>query len=58
MEESWDVLEVWQAVAAWPDAPPLTGGVWDEWPARLAQGLAVCRRETVAIRAALEDDHG
>ena len=49
-----DVLEVWAATATWGEAaPPFSGGVWDSWPARMAQGLAVCRAEMNAVRELL-----
>lgn len=44
-----DVLEVWREVALWPDAPPFAGGVWTDWPARLARGLALCKSEARAV---------
>lgn len=56
LEASRDVLAVWREAAQWPDVPPLSGGVWDAWPARLAQGLAVCRREAAAVTAILTEE--
>lgn len=50
---SEDVLDAWVDARRWPDAPPFSGGVLDAWPARLAQGLAVCRYEEAAVRACL-----
>lgn len=44
-----DVLEVWRAVSRWPDSPPFTGGVYDEWPSRLAQGISFLRSESQAV---------
>lgn len=46
-----DVLEVWWRWLPWEDvAPPFPGAV-EEWPARLAAGLATCRREWAAVQA-------
>ena len=57
-----DILEVWHRVSQWPDAQPISGGVWDAWPARLADGLAICRDEAAAVRSYLvhesEAQHG
>lgn len=44
-----DILDAWRACVAWPDAPPFSGGVLDSWPARMAEGLAVCRAEFEAV---------
>ncbi len=48
-----DITQRWWAMMAW-DAPPFSGGVLDAWPARLADGLAVCKSEWAAIQAALK----
>jgi len=53
-EEVRDVLEAWWRWLPWEDvAPPFTGAV-EEWPARCADGLAVCRREWAAIQHHLQ----
>lgn len=49
-----DVLAVWREVARWPDAPPFTGGVFDDWPRRLAQGVAFLKGESSAVVAYLQ----
>lgn len=49
-----DVLAVWRDVSSWPDAPPFSGGVWDAWPRRLAQGIALLKAETQAITMYLQ----
>jgi len=51
-----DVLEVWWQTVQWPLAPPFAGGVWDDWPARGASGLAFCRREWEAVLAACVEE--
>lgn len=49
--EVGDILETWWRWVAWEDvAPPFAGAV-EEWPARLADGLAACRREWAAVQA-------
>jgi hypothetical protein len=48
-----DVLAVWREVSRWPDSPPFTGGVFDDWPRRLAQGIAFLRGESAAVVAYL-----
>lgn len=48
-----DVLEVWREVSRWPDSPPFTGGVYDEWPRRLAHGISFLRSESQAVHAYL-----
>jgi hypothetical protein len=56
-----DVLAVWREVARWPDAAPFAGGVWDDWPRRLAQGIAFLRGESAAVVAyltSLEESRG
>lgn len=45
-----DVLDVWREVARWPDAAPFSGGVWDEWPRRVAAGVAFLRGESEAVK--------
>lgn len=37
----------------WPDAQPFSGGVWDAWPARSADGLAFAKREWAMVQAYL-----
>lgn len=55
--EVGDILEAWWRWLAWQDvAPPFAGGVLDEWPARLRDGLAVCRREWTAIQQYLQHE--
>lgn len=44
-----DVLDVWREVSRWPDSPPFTGGVFDDWPRRLAHGVAFLRSESQAV---------
>ena len=46
-----DIIDAWVATRAWPDAPPFSGGILDAWPARLTQGLAICREEFDAVMA-------
>ena len=50
-----DVLEVWRSVMQWPEAAPFSGGVWDSWPQRLAQGVAFLRMESKAVQAYLAE---
>jgi hypothetical protein len=51
-----DVLSRWWVMMQWPDAQPYSGGVLDAWPARIADGLVICRNEWAAVRAAVEDE--
>lgn len=51
-----DVLAVWRSVSLWPDAQPFTGGVWDAWPKRLAEGVAYLRAESRAVMAYLQHE--
>lgn len=51
-----DVLAVWRSVSLWGDAPPFTGGVWDAWPKRLAEGVAFLRSEARAVMAYLQHE--
>lgn len=51
MAEVGDVVDAFFAWLSWQDAPPFTGGVLDAWPARMAQGLAMAKREWAAIQA-------
>lgn len=46
-----DVREAFFRWMSWPDSPPLSGGVLDAWPARLAEGLAFARREWKCVQA-------
>jgi hypothetical protein len=48
-KEVADILEVWREVSRWPDAPPFTGGVFDEWPRRLSQGISFLKSESQAV---------
>lgn len=48
-----DVLAVWREVSRWPDAAPFTGGVFDDWPRRLSQGIAFLKGESAAVVAYL-----
>lgn len=48
-----DVLAVWREVSQWPDSQPFTGGVFDAWPRRLAQGISFLRSESAAVFAYL-----
>ena len=57
-EEVADVLAVWREVSRWPEAPPFTGGVFDEWPRRLAQGVSFLRSESAAVVAYLRHMEG
>jgi len=51
-----DVLARWWAVLQWPSAPPFSGGVLDAWPARLAEGLVICRQEWAAVQEVLAQE--
>jgi len=54
-------LDIFFHVSAHPEAPPFSGGVWDEWPARDAEALAVCKQERDiiwAVQAAERRRHG
>lgn len=55
-EEVADILEVWRATSRWGEAAPFSGGVWDAWPQRLAQGLAFLRGELQAVVAYLRHE--
>jgi len=44
-----DVFAVWRVVCGHPESPPFAGGVWDDWPARLAEGVATCRAEWATV---------
>ena len=57
LEAGRDILDRWVAWMEWPDSPPFSGGMLDSWPARLADGLALCRREWAAIQAFLKEEH-
>lgn len=46
-----DILDAWRRWVAWPESPPWSGGVLDSWPARMAEGLAICRAEFEAVLA-------
>lgn len=48
-----DILERWWACLSWPAVPPYSGGVLDAWPARMAEGLSLCRQEWAAVQAAV-----
>lgn len=48
-----DILEVWRTTSLWPDAPAFSGGVWDSWPKRLAEGLAFLKAEAAVVMAYL-----
>lgn len=54
--EVGDVLAVWRSVSLWPDAPPFTGGVWDAWPRRLAEGVAFLKAEAAVVQAYLRQE--
>lgn len=51
-----DVLQRWWTVLQWPSAPPFSGGVLDAWPARIADGLVICRQEWAAVQAVLTQE--
>lgn len=51
-----DILKVWRSTSSWPDAPPFSGGVWDSWPQRMAQGLSFLRNEMKAVSAYLQEE--
>lgn len=51
-----DVLAVWRAAQLAPDAPAFSGGVWDAWPKRLAEGLAFLRAEAAVVTAYLRHE--
>lgn len=44
-----DILIVWADVGRWPNAPPFAGGVHDDWPRRLSQGIAFLKAESAVI---------
>lgn len=48
-----DITSVWREVARWGDAAPFSGGVFDAWPRRIAQGLAFLRGESKAVESYL-----
>ena len=48
-----DILTVWASVSQWPNAPPFAGGVFDDWPRRLSQGIAFLKAESAVIVAYL-----
>lgn len=52
-EESADVRAAFFAWVQWQDAPPFSGGVLTDWPARMVDGLAFARREWAAVNAHL-----
>lgn len=51
-----DVLAVWRSVSLWPDAQPFSGGVWDSWPKRLADGVAFLAAESKVVTAYLHQE--
>lgn len=51
MHQVRDIIQVWQEVVGWPGLPPFSGGVYDAWPARAAQGLVICRQEFAMAEA-------
>lgn len=44
-----DVMAAWRAWREWPDSAPFTGGAFDSWPKRLAEGLAFLRAEAKVL---------
>lgn len=46
-----EAVSAFMPTVAWPDAPPFSGGVLTDWPARLTEELAVCRWEWAAVQA-------
>lgn len=44
---------MWREVAHWPAQPPFDGGVFTDWPRRLAHGIAFLRNESHAVVAYL-----
>lgn len=44
-----DVMAAWRAWREWPEAAPFTGGAFDSWPKRLAEGLAFLRAEAKVL---------
>lgn len=55
-EAGREILDAWLACQDWPEAPPFSGGVLDSWPARLSDGIALCRREWAAVQAYLKSE--
>jgi hypothetical protein len=63
LDASEEVLARFWSTLAWPEQAPFSGGVLDAWPARLTDGLALCRSEWAAVKAAVAaeekgDDRG
>lgn len=44
-----DVMAAWRAWREWPEAAPFSGGAFDSWPKRLAEGLAFLRAESRVV---------
>lgn len=55
IEESAALREAFWKWMRWPDAPPFSGGVLTEWPAREADGLAFARMEWRTVQAHLKN---
>jgi hypothetical protein len=53
-----DIVAVWRSTSQWVDAPPFSGGVWDSWPKRIADGLAFMRSEAAVVKAYLRQEAG
>jgi hypothetical protein len=51
-----DIVAVWRSTSQWVDAPPFSGGVWDSWPKRIADGLAFMRSEAAVVKAYLRQE--
>ena len=51
LRRSWRELDVYFFTQAHAEAPAFSGGVWDEWPARDADALAVMKQEAAIIGA-------
>ena len=51
-----DVLARWWTVLQWPDAQPYSGGVLDAWPARISDGLVICRQEWAAVMEMVKEE--
>lgn len=63
LNASEEVLSRFWPMLAWPEQAPFSGGVLDAWPSRLTEGLALCRAEWAAVKAAVAaeekgGDHG